>query len=260
MRVYAEVARRSFIRHSSYRGATIAGVFTNSVFAFIRAYTLLAVYEQRADVRGLDAVGAVTFVFVSQGFLLVIGAFGVREIAERVRTGDIATDLYRPLDFSGYWLANDLGRSAFSLFGRGIPPVLLGSLFFDLRLPSSPIRWVAFLVCVVFSAALASRFWLIVNLAAFWVVEVRGVIQLAVLVLMFCTGIMFPLQFLPGALGTIVRLTPFAAMVQFPIEVFVGLRDPLPVLGVQLLWFVVLHGIGLFVLGRAVRKVVVQGG
>lgn len=32
-----QVARRSFHRMSTYRGATAAGVFTNSVFGFLRA-------------------------------------------------------------------------------------------------------------------------------------------------------------------------------------------------------------------------------
>lgn len=36
-----EVAVRSYRRQAIYRGATLAGVFTNSVFGFIHAYVLL---------------------------------------------------------------------------------------------------------------------------------------------------------------------------------------------------------------------------
>lgn len=42
MRLYTEVARRSFRRYAAYRGATVAGIFTNTVFGFIKAYVLIA--------------------------------------------------------------------------------------------------------------------------------------------------------------------------------------------------------------------------
>ncbi|MBV9255191.1 MAG: ABC transporter permease, partial [Actinobacteria bacterium] len=35
MRLYWEVARRGFRRYATYRAATVAGVFTNSVFGLI---------------------------------------------------------------------------------------------------------------------------------------------------------------------------------------------------------------------------------
>src|SRR5881275_1917059 len=91
MRLYWEVARRSFRRWSTYRGATIAGAITNSVFGYIRAYVLLAVYEHRSDVGGFDAVDAVTFSFVSQGFLMLVSVFRTEMgLSERVRSGEVA--------------------------------------------------------------------------------------------------------------------------------------------------------------------------
>ena len=60
MRLYLEVARRSYARISTYRSATVAGVFTNTVFGFLLAYVLRAVYTARnvvaADVVELSPV------------------------------------------------------------------------------------------------------------------------------------------------------------------------------------------------------------
>ena len=58
MRLYVEVARRTYARVSTYRSATAAGVFTNTVFGFLLAYILLAVYRERTDVGGFDAIDA----------------------------------------------------------------------------------------------------------------------------------------------------------------------------------------------------------
>ena len=54
IRLYWELARRGYRRYAAYPGATVAGVFTNTVFGFLQAYILLAVFEQRAEIGPYD--------------------------------------------------------------------------------------------------------------------------------------------------------------------------------------------------------------
>jgi ABC-2 type transport system permease protein len=122
MRLYWEVARRGFRRYATYRGATFAGVVTNTVWGLMQAYVLLALYEHRSDIGGYAPTDAVTYVWVVQGCLMVLYMFGWYEIALRVRSGDVVSDLYRPIDYQGYWLAQDLGRALYHAVSRGIPP------------------------------------------------------------------------------------------------------------------------------------------
>ena len=42
MRLYWEVSRRGYRRFATYRAATLAGIFTNTAFGFMRAYVLVA--------------------------------------------------------------------------------------------------------------------------------------------------------------------------------------------------------------------------
>ncbi len=118
MRLFVEVARSTFRRATTYRWATFAGVVTNTVFGFILAYVLLAVFAKRGTVGGFDATDAVTFTFVAQGLLMVVGVFGNVEMSERVRTGDVAVDLCRPYDFQSWWLAVHYGKAPFSSWWR----------------------------------------------------------------------------------------------------------------------------------------------
>lgn len=46
-RLYAVVAVGSFRRYATYRVATAAGVFTNTVFGLILVYTYLALWDER---------------------------------------------------------------------------------------------------------------------------------------------------------------------------------------------------------------------
>jgi ABC-2 type transport system permease protein len=263
MRWMWEVATRAYRRQATYRGATLAGVFTNTVFGFILAYVLLAVYEERATIGGFDAVDAVTFTFVMQGMLMVIGVFGSTDIADRVRSGDVVSDLYRPVDFQAYWLADSYGRSWFYALFRGVPPFLAGALVFHLRLPPNAATWVAFVVSVALAVPVAFGWGFLLQLTSFWLLDVRGPNQLGWLTAQFFAGVFVPVVFFPTWLGTLANLTPFPSMAQLPVEVFLGKHPGAELAGVyavQLFWIAAMLGLGRVVLHRAMRKVVVQGG
>ena len=44
------------------------------------------------------------------------------DLAERIRTGDVAVDLYRPVGLFGWYLAGDLGRATYHCVTRGVGP------------------------------------------------------------------------------------------------------------------------------------------
>lgn len=262
--LYWAVARRSFRRYSTYRGATFAGAFTNTVFGFIRAYVLLAVFEHRTTVGALDVTDAVTFSFLGQAMLAALAAFSSLELAQRIETGDVVADLYRPFDLQAWWLAQDLGRAAFHVVFRGFTPFLAGALVFDLRIPANAGTWAAFAATLAMALLLSFAWRFLVALAAFWLVDSRGLSQMASLVLMFFSGFVLPVDFFPSALRALAAWLPFSAMVQLPAEVFLG-QHPSPagvalVLIRQLAWLGVLVGLGRLALARAWRRVVVQGG
>jgi ABC-2 type transport system permease protein len=263
VRVYLEVARRAFARQATYRVATLAGVFTNAVFGFLLASVLLAVYADRPQINGFSASQAVTFTFVAQGLFFLAGN-GEIEMANRIGTGDVVIDLYRPLDYQGYWGAVDAGRVAYGLIFRGIPPYVVGLLAFGgVELPPSPAAAAAFAVSVALAVAVNTSFRFIVQSLAFWLLDVRGPNQISMLVGAFFAGSLVPTFLFPPFLLTVSHLLPFPAMLQWPVEVFLGAHtgaDLAGVLAAQAAWAVALALVGRWVLSRATRKVVIQGG
>jgi ABC-2 type transport system permease protein len=263
MRLYVEVARATYRRMSTYRGATFAGVFTNTVFGFILAYVLLAVFRVRPTIGTFDAVDAVTFTFVTQGMLMVVGIFGDDEQSERIRTGEVAVDLTRPYDHQVWWAAVAYGKAAFYLVFRGIPPFAIGALAFHLRVPDQPGTWGAFLLSVTAAVGVAFAYGFLVELTAFWLIDIRGLRQFAWLTAQFLSGTFVPLVLLPDGIEPLARALPFAAMIQLPVEVFLDKhhgRDLIAVYAHQICWAVMLGLLGRLALRRAVRKVEVQGG
>jgi ABC-2 type transport system permease protein len=257
-----EIAKRGWRRYAAYPWATAAGVFTNTIFGFIQAYILLAVFHNRAHVGTYDSADAVTYVWLAQALIMTVYAFGWTELALRIRDGSIATDLSRPLDPQRYWLAFDLGRAPYHLIFRGVLPFAVGALVFELHYPS-PLNLVAFFVSVVLAVIVSLGFRFLYNSAAFWLVDIRGVVTLSLTVSLFFSGMILPLTFFPSWLRTIAHALPFASIVQTPIDIWLGKHHGLTLVGiiaVQAVWAVVLLGLGRVTLRFGSRKLVIQGG
>ena len=258
MRLEWEIAKRGWRRYAAYPLATVAGMFTNTIFGFLQAYILLAVYRHRTNVGGYDSRDTLTYVWLVQALLMTVYAFGWQELALRVRDGSIASDLSRPLNPQRYWLAFDLGRAPYHFIFRGIVPFVVGALIFRLHYPS-PLDAVVFLVSVLLAVVASLGFRFLYNLAAFWVLDVRGVMMVALTISLFFSGMIMPLTFFPAWLRDLARALPFASFLQTPVDVWLGQYHAWEV-GLQILWAVVLLALGQLALRRATQRVVVPGG
>jgi ABC-2 type transport system permease protein len=263
VRVYWELAWVGFHRYATYRGAAFAGVFTNTVFGFILASVMIALFTVRPHIGGYDLQDAVTYIWLTQGLLMTVYIWGWVELAQRIRTGDVITDLQRPVDFQGYWLAQDLGRAAFHAIFRGIPPFLVGALAFPLRLPARPLTWIAFAVSVGLAVCLSFGLRFAANVLAFWILDYRGVNVMAMAAWTLLSGMIVPIAIFPPWLKTVATALPFSGMVQSPSTVFLEKAEGLGVLLTllsQLGWALVLLAAGRWLLAVATRRLVIQGG
>jgi len=264
--LYLAVALRSFRRYSTYRAATLAGVFTNSVFGVIYSYAYLALWHQRPDAGGYDATDAVTYVWLGQALLMTVALWGggtTDDLAERIRTGDVAIDLYRPVGLIGWYLAGDLGRAAYHVLTRGVAPTFLGLLLFHIALPGTPMAAAGFVVSLLLAVVTSFAIRFLVSCSAFWLLDQTGVRMLSGVVAIFLSGMTLPLVIFPEPLRSIALALPWASYLQTPADIWLGHRTGTGVLtglGVQLLWIAVLLGLCQVVLDAATRKVVVQGG
>ncbi len=264
VRRYLELAAAEFRRYSTYRLAVVAGVVTQSVFGFIRISVMFtAIAAGGGTLLGYNQKLASTYVWLGQALIAPLAIFAWTEIADRVRTGEIAVDIARPIDLQLGWWARDVGRAGFQLLSRGLPPLLIGALTVGLALPAS---WTAYpLGLISLALALSISFTLryLLNLVAFWSVDVRGFIGLYFVLVGPLCGLFVPIHLFPPWLRTIAYATPFPSMLQVPIDVLSGLvlgaAAALQVL-MQLGWLVLLVALARVVTWRGSRRLVVQGG
>ena len=230
--LHVAVATRAFRRYSTYRAATLAGIFTNSVFGVIYSYAYLALWAQRPDAGGYDATDAVTYVWIGQALLMTVALWGggtTDDLADRIRSGDVAVDLYRPVEPARLVPRRRPGP-------RGVPPAdprawrrrwSAGSLF-DIRWPGvrAPPRsasWLSILLAVVVSFAMRFLF----ASSAFWLLDAQGARMLSGVLALFWSGMVLPLVIFPGPLKQVALALPWASYLQTPADIWLGHRDRL---------------------------------
>ena len=202
--LYVAIATRGFRRYSTYRAATLAGIFTNCVFGVIYSYAYLALWAQQPDAGGYDATDAVTYVWIGQALLMTVALWGggtTDDLAERIRTGDVAIDLYRPVGLVPWYLASDLGRATYHFLTRGLAPTVVGFVLFDIALPASWAAAAAFLVSLVLAVTTSFAIRFLVAASAFWLLDQSGVRMLSGVTALFLSGMVLPLVIFPEPLA-----------------------------------------------------------
>jgi ABC-2 type transport system permease protein len=257
---YPWVARASIRRYSTYRVATLGSILENCVVSMLWGYVLLAVVRTTGTVHGLAPKEALTFAFVSGSIEASFWVTAPTEIDERIKTGDVVTDIQRPLDFQLYWLSHEAGRVVLMYLTRGIAQLAFGALVLHVLLPHDPGALALFVVTLTLGFVISFAWRFIVGLTGFWLLDTRGAVSLSGAIVTFSSGALLPLALLPSSVGRGLRWLPFAGIVQTPFDAFTGNRSVVGGIALQVVWAIVLLLVGRLMYRRALRRVVVQGG
>lgn len=263
MHSLVHVIRLSILQQITYRTALISGLATNFAFGVFRAALILALYHGRDEVNGMSLTAALTYIAVGQALIAFLFIFGTYDLINSVISGGVAADLLRPIPLFALWLGRDFGRALVNLVVRGVVLVAFFALLYPVNLPSTPLAWLAALFSLLLGWLVSYAYRFLVNLAAFWTPDARGIARGAFTFSQLMCGFILPLRLFPEWFTRLCAYTPFPAMFNLPGEIFLGLHpgaETLRIFLVQAAWFLALVLICQLVLRAGIRRLVVQGG
>ena len=255
------VLRISLEERLVYRGDFALGTLMRFLPVVVQIFLWGAVYSAvEASRSGSNQIVGYSYHDMIAYYLLVmIGrAFSsmpglASGIARDIRTGMVKKYLIQPIDMLGFLL---LYRLAHKLVYYVVAAAPFALVFFLCRgyfagWPDAG-TLLAFFASLVMSFLLGFFMEAALGMIGFWFLEVSSLMFVFMLFGFFFSGHMFPLDMLPGVLGTIVKLTPFPYLAYFSTAVFLGkIQNAALVTGlsVQLFWvllFVVVSRLAFF--------------
>jgi ABC-2 type transport system permease protein len=262
-RPYAAILSARFRTLLQYRAAAFAGAGTQLFWGLIRMMIFEGFYHSTTATQPMSLPQAVTYIWLGQAMLGILPWNVDPDVRGMIRTGAVAYELLRPVDLYALWYSRAVAQRTAPTILRSIPIFLIAGLFFGLQAPPSMLSLVAWLLVTVGAVLLSAAMSSLLTISLLWTVSGEGVTRLVPSLVIALSGMIVPIQLFPEWSQPIVRFLPFAHVVDTPFRVYLGTIPPAEAglaFAAQLAWTAALALFGRWLVGRAARRLVIQGG
>ena len=260
--VLADLGSLSARTRLSYGTWFWVNLFVQGLTLVVVAAFWRAVFAGRSDVAGLNLQQGLSYALLARMLTPLSDPGLIGFLGQLVRSGDLANELLRPVDFQSSAAARALGLMAVDFLTR-LPVVIPLALLLGLQLPASPAPSLAALAVTLLGLINVFLFEWTLACVAFYTSYVWGLSMLRGGLIAFFSGSLLPLAFMPGGLRAVALTLPHTQVVALPAALLSG-QTPIGevprVLLTQLLALAVLYPLSRWVFTRAVQRVTVQGG
>jgi ABC-2 type transport system permease protein len=271
MTPYLAVIGARFRMLLQYRGAALGGVVTQSLFGFVRLMILEAFYHSSAATPSLTLAEAVGYIWLGQVTFTMQPYNLDGHVRTMVKTGTVAYELVRPLDLYAFWYSRALAWRSAPMVLRSGPMLLLAMVVLPrlglgdwaLRPPPSLAAGGLWLLTMAGALAVSCAVTTLMSISLLWTISGEGIGILVGSLVSLLSGMVIPLPLFPDWAQPVLRVLPFAAMMDLPARVYTGdiaSGQVGLVLLHQALWTAALVALGHWLLGRVSHRIVVQGG
>ena len=260
---YLYIVKTQIIKSLTYEFNVYGNILMQTIIMITSAYFWKALYRNQSVVAGVDEQSMLTYIIISSALSVVMFTNVERRIEQSVIKGTVATDMMKPVNLFGVYLAEDIGSIIALIFQNMIPILLIGGIF--IKIPKmADIRDLPLFIFSVLISFLIN--WLIAALfgmLSFTAVNIDALIQFKKHLLRLLSGSIIPIWFFPEIVANVLRALPFVYIYQLPVSIYIGKGNRLEQIAqmkIQFLWLIVLFALFFAAQHRITRKVLVQGG
>ncbi len=265
MTVLWSFTRQAFHSTAVYRIDFFLQLFSSFMMMYGTYWVWTTLYEKTPGAFGVSLEQMITYGALGMALesVLAPGRGPQYYISSKLRTGDIDTDLTKPIDFHLHMLAKTFGETAFRFVTLVLPSVLLARLFLNFQLPYSTVNFVWFSVSLLLAFFVLFSLNFLLGMLAVITIDIRNLTWAYNSLVRFFAGQMIPLWLFPGWLKIISDWLPFKSIYFVPLSLYIGRlegAEAIQSLAIQVVWGVVLLLLSRVVWNNVHAKLVVQGG
>ena len=267
MKMYLSVFRIRFINNLQYRSVLFGEIVARFAWGIMEILAFSAFYRANPAAFPMEFSQTVSYLWL-QEILLVLFAvvFQDSDIYSSIGSGSIAYELVRPMSLYGRWFSQSAANRVSFTVVNCAPALLLAFIMpepYRMSLPPNGGLFFLFLLSAMLALGVVVAFAMLMYISLFYTLSQRGVRIIVTALTSFLSGGVIPLPFFPAPVLAVVQWLPFAAMQNMPLRIYNGSiagADAIRGIAFQLFWLAVLVIIGQATMGRALKKVTVQGG
>lgn len=213
-------------------------------------------------INGYSKEQMIWYVIITE---IIWGAVGgrkyCRKICNDVKGGNIAYIMNKPYSYIGYAIVSHLGEMTINAIIVSLVGIGMGFIFFK-GLPSISILGI---IIVLFSSLLAiiisTLFITFIGLFSFIIEDANPLYWLYSKIILVL-GTIFPIEFFPGILGTIIKFSPIYVTCYGPAKLFVDfdIQNALRILIAQIIYLGISWMMCYLLYRKGVKKLNVNGG
>ncbi|WP_425449077.1 ABC transporter permease [Dethiothermospora halolimnae] len=263
---YLQFAKNAFQSNLSYRMSILLSILHRVAALLVEVSIWSAVISITGKISTsmgtIDLNEMITYAILSTGISTIISSNIVMDFEDKVRTGQIAMDLIKPMKFKLYLVFQNLGNNLFKVIFELTPVVIIGILCFGINIPSKE-NAILFAVALLNGMIIYFILTCILGQLSFWILTVWHLDKLLNDMLKIFSGRFIPLWFFPKTLISISVFLPFRLIYFSPMSIYLGkinIAEAENILMQQGLWILILFIIDMILWKKGIKKLVVQGG
>lgn len=263
MKKYVDYVRIGIKEYLVYPSAVWAKLFSKLIYLYLQFCIWSALFASNSIKNPeLNKADTLRYIVVATLVSTVIECHVIEKINAQIQSGNIATELIRPIGFKRMLLARHLGDTAVKLLCYLVPLIVLVKVCVSLPLLCSV--QIGFGILSVFLAyCIQFLYSLIIGLLAFWLIVTWPINMLLGAIYKLLSGAWIPVTMFPETLYRINLFLPFRAIYAIPVSILTSSMKVINIrqaIGVQVMWLVILYSLVQIIWHVGRNKLIVQGG
>lgn len=263
MKKYVDHVRIGIKEYLVYPSAIWAKLFSKITYLYLQFCIWSTLFASNSMKNPeLNKADTLRYIVVATLVSTVIECNVIEKVNAQIQSGNIATELIRPIGFKRMLLARHLGDTAVKLLFYLVPLIVLVKVCVSLPLLCS--GQIGFGILSVFLAyCIQFLYSLIIGLLAFWLIVTWPINMFFGAIYKLLSGAWIPVTMFPKNLYRINLFFPFRVIYAIPVSILTSSMQGIEILqsiGVQVMWLVILYILMQVIWRMGRNKLVVQGG
>ena len=258
MKLYLMLIKNKFSSNFAYR----VDLYLRIIFQIIVLFIQIPLWRAVLGENTVEYKEMITYVVISTLISSITATGVIEKINQKIRTGELAMDLIKPMNFTSYIFCDNIGDNLFKLVFEVVPVMCVGVVLFGVSVPQNNTS-LLFIISTLLAFLLNFLISLTLGFVAFWYLSVWHLARLLEDLIKLFGGSVIPLWYFPDVLYNIANFLPFKYIFYVPISIYLGkysVNESVNLVVEQIIWCIVISLISCLVWKKGKNKIVIQGG